>query len=157
MSGARLWPIAVAVVLALTVAANVALLVTAQGPDAAVPEPDYYRKAVAHDSTLAQLARDAELGWHADAQLVRERGGVRVEIALSTATGTPIDGAQVHVEGIHNLDPTHPLERTLSPAARGRYAALAPPLHAGLWELRVDVHRAADRFTASVRAECPRP
>jgi hypothetical protein len=79
MNGAKLWPIAVVSVLAVTVAANVVLLVQAGDPDAAGIEPDYYRRAVAWDSTLAQERRNISLGWQ-----------LAAELGVATPAGTPL-------------------------------------------------------------------
>jgi nitrogen fixation protein FixH len=149
---ARLWPVAVVAVLAITVATNVAVLIAAHAPDAAVAEPDYYRKAVAHDSTLAERARSDALGWTAAARLTPGADCETVDVAIAAPDG-PIDGAQVDVECIHNLDPTHPLRLTLAATGGGRYAALAPPMHNGLWELRITARRGAERFSTSLRTE----
>ena len=62
-----LWPIAIAGVLGGTVAANAFILVEANRGNVAI-EPDYYRKAVAWDSTLAQAGRNAQLAWRITAR-----------------------------------------------------------------------------------------
>ena len=58
------WPIAVTAILATTVAANIWVMMIASDDPSFVIEEDYYRKAIAWDSTLAQAARNTTLGWH---------------------------------------------------------------------------------------------
>jgi nitrogen fixation protein FixH len=152
---AKAWPLAIVAVLAITVGTNVALLVAAHGPDRAVPERDYYRKGLAHDSTLAQRARDAVLGWTAAAGLASVPGGARVELRLADSGGAPLAGARVELEALHNRDAGHPVSGVLADAGDGRYLATLPMAHRGRWELRVDARRGADRFTAIVHAERP--
>lgn len=155
MNPAKAWPLAMAAVLALTVVTNVALLVAANGPDRAVPERDYYRKALAHDSTLAQRARDAALGWSAAARIEPAARGARVELRLAGGDGAPIAGARVALEALHNREAARPVTGVLADAGGGRYVAVLPLARPGRWELRVDARRGAERFTAIVRAERP--
>jgi nitrogen fixation protein FixH len=152
MNAARLWPIAIAGVLATTVIANVVVLIRAGGSDAAI-EPDYYEKAVAWDSTLAERAHDAALGWTLDASLAPfTAGATALEVRLADRDGRPIEGARVELEAIHNIVPrrTH---ATLAASAPGRYGGPIALARAGLWELRFDVHAGREHFTRTVRLE----
>jgi hypothetical protein len=135
------------------VAANIAVLVAAGGEDAAPIEPEYYRKAVAWDSTLAQRARDSVLGWRLEAEL----GGVSAHgsplaVRLTDRAGAPIENALVSVEAIHNRT-AHRLHANLDAVSPGAYATRLPLTHPGLWELRFEVTRAGERFTRTVRLE----
>ena len=58
MNASRLWPWAIGAVLLITVAANLALFHVAGSDPSFVIEPDYYAKAVAWDSTMAQTRRE---------------------------------------------------------------------------------------------------
>lgn len=153
MKPAALWPVAIAGVLAVTVAANVAVMVLAGGPDRAPIEPDYYRKAVAWDSTLAQDDRDAALGWTLDARLEPHADGAMwIEARLAGRDGAPLDGAAIDVEAIHNRAPRPEVAR-LAPAGVGGYRARLPVARPGLWELRFTAIRAGVRFTHTVRLD----
>ena len=158
MNGARLRPIAIVTVLALTVAANAFLIWAANERDASVVEPDYYRKAVAWDSTRALESRSAALGWSAVAGIGAPEGGAaRVEIALADRAGAPLTGAHVRLEAIHNLEASRPVTGALPEVRPGVYAAALPFHRAGLWELRVDAERGADHFVASLRRDTGAP
>lgn len=151
MNRAMLWPIAIATVLALTMAANIAVLVRAGGGEDAPIEPDYYRKAVAWDSTMAQRDRNAALGWQLDAALAAGTLSVR----LTDRDGAPLEGAAIAVEAVHNRA-ARPLRAQLT--ARGAEYGVALPLaHPGLWELRFDVLRDGARFTQVVRLDTGPP
>lgn len=155
-SGAR-WPLAIAGVLGLTVLANAFLFYRANDRSAAVVEPDYYRKAVQWDSTLAQARRDRELGWRIEASLgPLEAGGSDLIARLTSLDGTPIAGAVIRVTAIHNLDAAHPVTAALEPAGGDAYRARLPLSHAGLWELRFEAVRGGDRFTGSLRRDVGR-
>jgi nitrogen fixation protein FixH len=150
----KLWPLAIAAVLAVTVLANVFMFVAASDRQAAVIEPDYYRKAVRWDSTLAERRRDAELGWRIDAALGPiGRGGSMLSARLTGRDGTPLEGAELRVTAIHNADAAHPVGAELAPGGGGTYSARLPLARAGLWELRFEVRRAGERFSASLRRE----
>jgi nitrogen fixation protein FixH len=154
MNAARLWPVAIVGVLAVTVGANVVLLYEAHGRDAAAIEPDYYRRALAWDSTLAQRARDLALGWRLEAHL-GEPGpaGTPLTVRLIDADGAPLADATVSVEAIHNAEGARRVRATLRPDHDGVHHALLPLAHRGLWELRFEAVRRGERFTATVRAE----
>jgi nitrogen fixation protein FixH len=158
MRAARLWPLAVVVVLAVTVFANVLIYYLALDPGAAVVERDYYRRAVAWDSTMAQERHNGELGWRLEAVLdAAAADGTPLTARLSDRDGGPLAGAAVRVEAVHNRDAAHPVAAMLVPAGAGVYAAALPLRHAGLWELRFAVTRGAERFTQTLHCEAAGP
>ncbi len=57
------WPIGVATILVLVVAANVWVAIIANRDPSFAIEPDYYAKAVAWDSSMAQARHNATLNW----------------------------------------------------------------------------------------------
>jgi len=155
------WPIALVGVLGVTVAANGVLLWEARGPGAAAVEPDYYRKAVAWDSTLAQRRRSDALGWRLDAALgTPGPGGAVLKLRLEDREGVPVRGVEFRIEAIHNLEAGHRVEAALGapdhpalPDPTGSYEIRLPIHRQGLWELRVEARRRSDRFFASLRRE----
>jgi len=148
------WPIAIVGVLGVTVVANIALLREAGAPGAAVVEPDYYRKALAWDTTMAQERASLDLGWRADARLAPAGAGLaEVTVTLAARDGEPVAGATVRVEAIHNADAGRFVTGALAERAPGRYAAILPLAHHGLWELRLDARRGPARYLASLRAD----
>jgi len=157
MTAAKLWPIAIVAVLALTVGANVVILVAARDPHAAALEPDYYHKAVTWDSTLAVERSSAALGWRTDATLDRlTLDRARLTVTLRDAAGAPVTGATVRVEAIHNLQSDVRVHADpAAAAAPGVYVAELPLRLAGLWELRLHVTRGGATFVTSLRRELP--
>ena len=71
MKRGSMWPIGIAAVLLATVAANIALYYVAGNDPSFVIEPNYYAKAIAWDSTMAQSALNQRLGWHLAPALTR--------------------------------------------------------------------------------------
>ena len=154
MRAAKLWPLAVVAVLAVTIGANVVIYLLARDPGAAVVERDYYRRAVAWDSTMADERHSAELGWRLEAELgALGAGGAPLTVRLADRDGAPLSGAAVRVEAVHNLDAGRPVTAELAPAGAGRYTARLPLRHAGLWELRFTATRGGERFAQSLRRE----
>ena len=151
------WPIAIVGVLAVTVAANVALITAARDPNAYVVEPDYYRKGVKWDSTMAQARASVALGWQVDAAL-RDwtPAGTDLVVQLADSTGAPVAGADVSVEMINNLSPETPLHASPADAGTGRYRARVALPRPGLWELRLRARRGGKTFTADLRRDLAR-
>ncbi len=157
MKAGAVWPLAIAAVLGVTVAANIGLLWQANAPGSDDIEPDYYRRALAWDSTQTAHTRSVALGWRTDARFVRRERGLGVEVALADSLGQPLSGAEVAVIGVHNLDSHRPQVWTLREAAPGRYDTGVQLPHAGRWELRVSAKRGTEQYLAVQHAEAPEP
>lgn len=145
-SKGALWPVAIIGVLAVTVGANGYLLYRAnQG--AAPMERDYYLKAVAWDSTMAQAKRNAGLGWRVVATL---QPGGRLTARVTDRAGEPIHGATVRVAGFAIAYADGDLSGTLAPAG-DQYEGMVTVRHQGMHELRFTIERATERYTATLR------
>lgn len=155
MNPAKLWPLAIAGVLAITVGANFWILFVAnQDPNAAALESDYYRKAVAFDSTLAQAAHDSALGWRLDATPGRYRAaGTPLTVALFDRDGRPLRDARIALTAIHNLEAGRVVSAAFLTGADGRATTVVPLHHAGLWEFRFEARLGGERFTADLRRD----
>ncbi len=151
------WPVAVVGVLAVTVGANIAILVAARDKNAYVVEPDYYRKAVAWDTTMAEARHDQALGWQLDAAFAGwSAAGTPLTVQLADSAGAPLAGAGVHVEMLNNLAPEDVIRGVATDAGEGRYQLLAHLPRPGLWELRFQVVRGAEHFAADLRRDALR-
>ncbi|MEO8619826.1 MAG: FixH family protein [bacterium] len=151
----RIWPtIIVTVLTSYVIFGFIAARIATHDPNFAV-EPDYYRKAVAWDSTLAQAKRSAALGWQLTPVLGPIGNGTAAPLTLQVrdSTGAPVSAVQVSVEARQVAHADAVVRGTLSPVGDGAYTALLPLAHAGLWEFRVVATRGADRFTSSVRMD----
>ena len=153
-----MWPWGIGAVLAATVAANGALLYVASGDPSFVIEPNYYAKAVAWDSTIAERARNDVLGWRLVPSLspFSVRDGSRLTVTLVDDRGSSIDDAVVTVSALHVARAAEVLRATLQ-HERATYVATLPVTHRGLWELRFDVTRRGQRFTHLARVEASGP
>jgi hypothetical protein len=83
-----------------------------------------------------------------------ERGrGAELRIALNDATVAPIADASIVVRAVHVGRANDPVEVTLESSGGGAYRAVVPLERAGLWELRISVHRGSDLYTAVERLD----
>ncbi len=158
MKPGRLWPLALVGVLGVTVIAYAAMFMAARDPSSEAVEKDYYRKAVAWDSTQAQERRDALLGWRADAALSpRDAAGLSlVRCTLADSAGRPLDGARVELTATHNLEAEAPVHAALAGTGGGAYEARLPLRRDGMWELQLSALLGGRRFTATLRRDLPR-
>lgn len=147
------WPIGVACILGATIIGNFAVMRIAKSDPAFAVEPDYYRKAVEFDSTMAQERRNLALGWQVAATMdpITETDSARVIVTLRDAEATVVEGAQVAVMARFNARANDTLTAVLSEQAPGRYETTLPVSHAGEWEVRVDAVHAGSRWSESQR------
>lgn len=147
------WPIGVAVILGATVAANIVVMRIANDDPSFAVEPDYYRKAVHFDSTMAQERTNLSLGWGVETQIDSIVDGThsRVTVQLRDASASPLPGARVAVMARHNARANDTLTAVLQEEAPGRYVAQLPIARAGEWEVRVDATHGSQHFSASSR------
>ena len=159
MKRGNVWPLAVTAVLSLTVAANIWLIRIANSDPSFAVEENYYQRGVRWDEELAQRARNRALGWKLAAHLspIETGRGADLRIALTDSVVRPIAGASVVVTAMHVARAGHPVEITMVASGPGEYEARVPIERAGLWELRIDVHRGVDRFTATERLDAQSP
>ena len=152
MNPARGWPIAIVGVLAVTVAGNVGLYLAANDRDAAIAEPDYYRRAVAWDSTLAEGRRSLALGWHVETRLVSaEDDSAALEIDATDRDGVPISGARAVVTALHSRPPMRQVEARATLGPDGTVAVPLPLARTGLWEFRLRLRRGTETFVRDFR------
>lgn len=149
------WPIGIAIILALTVGANIWVAIIANDDPSFAIENDYYRKAVGWDSTMAQMRENARLAWRVEPALdpYTARNGSTLHVRLSDSSGAPIHGATVRVAALYNARAGQVLEGTMLSDTPATYALHLPVTHPGQWEVRFDIHRGSERYTSSVRLE----
>lgn len=153
------WPWLVTAALLFTVGVNVVMVFAATSDrNGSVVEPDYYRKAVDWDATMARRAASDRLGWTAQAALAGTAGdSATLVVRVADRDGAPVASARFTAELIHNLAAARPLRVTLAERDAGRYEARVPVAHAGQWEVRLEARRDADRFLATLRPELRAP
>lgn len=158
MTGSRWWPIAIGLVLGVTVLANVAVYWTANHDPSFAVEPDYYRRAVEWDSTVARERRSAALGWRVDARLAPPEGDHAVlRVRLRSADGGALDSADVRADASHNARGAEVFAVRLVPVGQGEYAGTIPSARQGLWRVDLSAVRGADAFVERVTLDNESP
>jgi nitrogen fixation protein FixH len=151
VTGARWWPAALAGVLAVTVLGNIAVYWIANDDPSFAVEPNYYQRAVDWDSTMAQRARSAALGWAADVVLAPPTGDqATLQVRLRNRDGAALDSADVRAEASFNARGADLFEVRLTPVGAGLYAGILPSARVGLWRVDLSAVRGADRFLERV-------
>ena len=154
MSPGRLWPVALVLVLGITVVANGAIYWKANHDRSFAVEPDYYRQAVDWDSTVARRQRSAALGWRVEVTLAPPAGGqATLTVLLAGADGLPLDSADVRASASHNARGNEVFELRLLPTGPGRYTARLPSTQSGLWRIDLSAVRGGDEFVRRVTAD----
>jgi len=149
------WPIGIAGVLATTVAANLWVATIASDDPSFAIERDYYKKAIAWDSTLAQARTNARLGWRLTPTFgpIGPHGRALLRARLTDSTGASIPGASVRVSALQIARANDVYEATLVASAPGVYEARVDARFPGQWELRFDVQSGAAHFTDVARID----
>ncbi|HKZ05559.1 MAG TPA: FixH family protein [Methylomirabilota bacterium] len=151
-----LWPLGLALALALSAGGNVAFMVLASRDASFAVEPDYYRKALEWDRTMAQASANRALGWMAAVDgPAPAPGGRRLVVRLIDRDGGPVDGARMTVEARHGARAAEVVHGLLAGTGQGRYAAELPLGRVGLWELRLRAERGAQVFTQRLEVDLP--
>ena len=154
--GVRVWPWVPAGLLTCMLAGLGTMAVIATRDPGFALERDYYKKAVAYDSVIAQRAENARLGWSAQTDVgpASLRDETLLVIRLRDRVG-PAVGARVSVEALRNASAGRVLEAELTARSAGEYEGRLPLGYGGLWEFRVTAERGSDRFTAVERTFVP--
>ena len=147
------WPVAIVGILFAQVAFGVWMARLA-GADPVAVEPEYYKRAVAWDTTMAQARRDRALGWTAAASLTAGTGaGATLRVTVADSAGTPVVADSARIEAFAVAHSKYPVTLPLTRTADGLLTAEIPTAVRGLWEVRLHATRGADVFTAKLRTD----
>lgn len=146
------WPVLMVALLVGGAGVNIAFMIVANRDPSFAVEPDYYRKALEWDQTMAQEARNAELGWTISARLGPAGVGAgRLVATIRDRAGALLGGATVTVEAFPSARAREIATLALAPTGEaGVYAATLPSGRPGLWELRMRVSRGGEVFTRTL-------
>lgn len=152
----RIWPTLVVVALVGNVGLGLTLARIAGNDPSFAVEPDYYAKAMAWDSIVAQREQNADLGWQVTPTLPAIVAGTDgpLTLELRDRDGRPVRGARVHLEAMPVARASRVVTAVLrDSAAAGVYAGAVAVDRPGLWEFRITAVRDTDRFTVNLRLD----
>jgi sulfite exporter TauE/SafE len=134
------WPVTIVAILAATVGVNAWIYWVANQDQGIGIEPDYYKKAVAWDSTLEQSRRNLALGWHVQPTLAAftPQSGADLRVTVADSTGAMIPDATVRVYAFFNARAGDAVDSTLVP-------------HAGIYETHLPVHHGGEVLSGARR------
>jgi nitrogen fixation protein FixH len=147
------WPAAIVGLITLHAAGMVAVILIATRDPSFAVEPDHYQKALAWDAFSARARASQALGWTASAHSESSLDGAHtrgLDVTLTGRDGAPVAGAQVAVLAFSHARGGERIRVDLVEAAPGHYAARAPMVRTGIWELRLLARRGPDSFTTTV-------
>jgi len=155
----RHWPWLLGALLGTAVLANAVLLLKAHDDPSHAVEPDYYRKALAFDETIAQRRRNNALGWSLALEINARPSPYAslLRARLTDRAGAPLHAAELTLEAFHKARGRRRLRARFAARPDGSYQARLPLRRSGLWELRFVVERAGQRFTRTVEREIAVP
>lgn len=155
------WPIGITVLLLATVASNIGVMMLVHDDPSFAIEPDYYRKAVAWDSTQAVARASDALGWSVQSAVIPSVNGVQVlRLRISDAQGLGVDSAEVHGElrYVARANEVQTVRFVATESAdRGTYESPVIMTDTGLWELRLVADRGEAHFREIVRLDTSTP
>jgi nitrogen fixation protein FixH len=122
-------------------------------------EKDYYKKAVGYDAEMAQQARNATLGFiaQADAPAVSDKAPPSIEVTLRDRDGQPVAGRELHAEVFQNARAAELLALHGRETTPGKYLLTLPAAHPGVWIVRATFQHESERFTADLRVSLGSP
>ena len=147
------WPIGVAAVLGLTVAANIYVMVRANDDPSVAIAKDYYQRAVRFDADQALRQRSARLGWRVSLEAARTSASeATVTAVLLDSAGAPVRGAIVRIAA-HAVARSNDVFTATATPAGDRCVAVVPVNRGGLWDMDVEIVRGSERFVATRRLD----
>ena len=130
-----------------------AVLIAESGDPSDRVLPDYYRRAVAYDDTIAALRASDELGWQVGSRLVAAAPGrARLAVTIADGAGAPVAGGSVEAEVRHRSVGT-PVAFALVEQAPGRYEVELPVAAVGLFVVDVRARRGEDHYAGHATVE----
>jgi nitrogen fixation protein FixH len=157
------WPLFIIGLVVLNFGAGIFLVVLSSSGTHAV-EPDYYRKAITWDKTMAQDRTNKALGWQVELSfekpiITRSTNRIpktTVVLKPKTKLGLPIKGATINVEAFSRLRAQWRKKLTFKERPDGSYAIPIKLWPTGLWRFLVTVQQGKQRFTATLEQDVPR-
>jgi nitrogen fixation protein FixH len=149
-SGFNLWPGLVIAMLGGQIILMLVMVYMATSDRSFAVEPDYYRKAIRWDETVAEHRVSNQLGWRIKLSVADETDIYKnrdIDCTITDKAGRPIEGASVEMIAFAHARGSQRTELTLDPIAAGHYSSRLRVPRGGKWEFRIVVRRAEQTYT----------
>ena len=146
------WPLFVILLLLAGMGGAFSMLLAAGSDGGAQVVDDYYRRAVAWDSTAAVRDRAAALGWRAEL-LVLSGAPLRVvELSILDVDGMPVEGLFATLQLSR---PQQAASVAVIPFAEteGIYRLRAPITSSGLWDFVITARKDSIEYVTTIRRD----
>jgi len=137
---------------AVVVAVNAVMVTVALRSFPGLADRAAYDHGVRYNAVLAEVERQAALGWQLAAELVP---GGDIVVRAARADGTPLDGLTLTAALTRPVDAPATVDAVLVPAGNGVYRARVALPRPGQWEMHVVATAGADRVDLRRRVVAP--
>ena len=112
-----------------------------------------YQKGLDYNANIDQAAAQAALGWSAavEVALIKDRFDGGIEVTLTDAAGSPVDGASLTAGFERPSDETADFVLPLQPRGTGTYAAPFTLPMVGAWNVHLVARRGDDLYVVDSR------
>ena len=134
---------------AVVFAVNGVMVYAAKSTFGGVETSSSYKAGLAFNRDVATAKAQSARGWKIEGRLQRAGDGEAVlDVTANDARGVPLAGLRAQARLVHPADERqdHPIALAVSGAGRFHGAV---PVHAGQWELIVDLYRDDERMFRS--------
>ena len=148
-SRGRFIPWVITSLLGITVIKYFIVISIISGDPSLAVENDYSHRALAWDEENAARTSSGNLGWTSALSLKSNPtspGDSVFGLTLKDERGEPIAGARVQLSIFHRARASEIHEASAVTDASGQFTVSVPRSRRGLWEVRLDATRGADRF-----------
>lgn len=135
--------------MAVVVAVNIGMVVTALSSFSGLAYGDAFGRGVAYNRVLADVERQERLGWTWRLELAPGAGAAEsLRLALTDAGGAPLTGARVTAVVERPVERGAPIEVAFVETGAGTYAGeVALPMR-GQWNVKLSVRHAGETLAA---------
>ncbi|MEX0747600.1 MAG: FixH family protein [Rhodothermales bacterium] len=147
------WPLFIIFILAVGIGGAFSILFAANSDGGVQVVEDYYRQAVAWDSTAAVRARADALGWRADLNVYVSGEPLQtIEFTVVDSTGSAVLGLRGTVR-LSRPQHAKPVAEIPFYAAGepGTYRVKAPLAASGLWDFGIEARNDSADFVVTIR------
>jgi len=131
---------------------NITLVVMAVRTFSGLETNSAYDQGLGYNTTLAEAAQNAAIGWHADIAITAPDAAQRhLAVTMTDRSGTPLPDLTIKVMLVRPTNAGLDEVILLQPLDHGRYQADFKPSALGNWDLRLRAERAGTKWQYSER------
>lgn len=135
--------------MAVVVAVNLGMIVTALSSFSGLAHRDAFGRGVAYNRVIAEVERQEALGWRWQVSLAPATGEAEtLRLSLSDRDGRPLAGARIAASLERPVERANPIAVELAETAAGSYAVAVALPQRGQWDVKLSILRAGEHVVA---------